>query len=150
MECTSLCAWHILSLYFVSQCIHALSHPYMARFLFRNLCMETCFCSFLIKNLLLVTRCCPQNCGWCVIHARVHWRMASNSQYALPPQSSPQETASGKSQLRSKQSSNELPPGNFVTVGGCFKCYTYRVMALCWLKKERKKMNNFDISGLPL
>ena len=25
----SLCAWHFLSLYFVNQCIPALSHPYM-------------------------------------------------------------------------------------------------------------------------
>ena len=29
MECISLCAWHFLFVYFVSQCIHALNHPYM-------------------------------------------------------------------------------------------------------------------------
>ena len=29
IECISLCALHFLFLYFVSQCIHALSHPYM-------------------------------------------------------------------------------------------------------------------------
>ena len=65
--------------------------------------------------------------------------MASNSQYALPPQSSPQESTSGKSQLRSKQSSKVPSPDNFVTIGGCFERYTYRVTALGWLKKERKK-----------
>ena len=40
MECISLCAWHILFLHFVSQCIHALAIPTWARFLFRNLFME--------------------------------------------------------------------------------------------------------------
>ena len=45
MECISLCAWH-----FFSQCIYALSHPIPT--LARDLLMETCFCSFLIKNLL--------------------------------------------------------------------------------------------------
>ena len=35
---------HLLFLYFVNQCILALSHPYMhGLFLFRNLFMETCF-----------------------------------------------------------------------------------------------------------
>ena len=31
MEYMSLCAWHLLFvyMYFVSQCIHALSHPYI-------------------------------------------------------------------------------------------------------------------------
>ena len=28
MECISLCAWHFLFFYYVSQCIHALNHPY--------------------------------------------------------------------------------------------------------------------------
>ena len=56
------------------------------------------------------------------------------------PQSSPQEGESGKSQLCSRQSSNVPSPDNFMTIGGCFECYTYRVTALGWLKKnERKK-----------
>ena len=53
----------------------------------------------------------------------------------------------------SKQSSNRPSLKNYLTIGGCFKHYTYRVTALGWLnkeegkkerKKERKKMNNSD------
>ena len=101
--------------------------------------------------LINVTRCRPRNCGWWVISARVHWRMASYSQYALPPQSSPQESASGKSQLHSKQSSKGPFPENSLASGGCFEHYTYHVMALGWLKKkEKKKINNSTVSCLPL
>ena len=100
--------------------------------------MEIFFCAFLIKLILLCDAahtlahhgtCAPTN-------------MASNSQYTLPPQSSLRESTGSKSQLRSKQSSNEPPPENFVAIGGCFEhvlCY-----ALGWLKKEREKMNNSD------
>ena len=55
---------------------------------------------------------------------------------------------SGKSQLRSKQSSNGPYPENFMTIGGC---YTYRIMLPAWMKKEEQikkerneKMNNSD------
>ena len=41
-----------------------------------------------------------------------------------------------KSKLRSKQSSKGILLENFMTIGGCFECYTYRVMALGCLKKE--------------
>ena len=56
------------------------------------------------------------------------------------------KSASSKSQLHSKQSSNEPPPENFMVIGGCFKCYTHHVTVLGWLKKEerKKKMNNSD------
>ena len=33
------------------QPVHSLSHPTSARLLFRNLFMETCFCSFLVQDL---------------------------------------------------------------------------------------------------
>ena len=65
--------------------------------------------------------------------------MASNSQYTLLPQSFPQKNAGGKSWLRSKRSSNEPSPGNFLTIGGYFERYTYHVMALGWLKKKERK-----------
>ena len=61
-----------------------------------------------------------------------------------PIHSAPQsESAGGKSQLCSKQSSNEASE-NFLTFGGYLGCYTYRVMALGWLKKveEKKKKKN--------
>ena len=45
-------------------------------------------------------QCHPRNYSWYVIRAHAHWRMASNTQYTLPPQSSLQESASGKSRLR--------------------------------------------------
>ena len=53
------------------------------------------------------------------------------------PQSSPQKSASGKSQLHSGKA--RPIPKNFMTIGGCFECYTYRVMVLGWLKKEERK-----------
>ena len=62
--------------------------------------------------------------------------MASKSQ---PPQSSPQKSAGGKSQLRSKWSSNGPSPENFMTISGNFECNTYRVTVLCWLKKEKRR-----------
>ena len=64
----------------------------------------------------------------------------SNSQYALPPQSSPQKIAGVRSQLRSKRSSKVPSSENFLATGGFFKRKTYRVTALgCLKKKERKK-----------
>ena len=64
--------------------------------------------------------------------------MASNSQYTLPPQSSPQESASSKSQLHSKQSSNGPSPENFVTIGGS----VFRTLRI-WLKKEDELNSDF-------
>ena len=56
------------------------------------------------------------------------------------------------SYAQSKAHMNHLQAENFVTIGGCFECYTYHVTALGWLKKEeeRKKMNDSDFSPLPL
>ena len=73
--------------------------------------------------------------------------MVSNSQYTVPSQSSLQKGTGGKSQLCSKQSSTGSFPKNFLTISGYFECYMYRVMALGWLKKEKKekKKNNSDI-----
>ena len=78
----------------------------------------------------------------------------------LPPQSSPQNITSGKSQLCLKQGSNKLSIKNFMAIGGCFECYTYCIMALGWVKKkkerkkERKKEDEqfrlLTVSGLPL
>ena len=72
----------------------------------------------------------------------------------------PAESASGKSQLCSKQSSNKPSPENFLTIGVCFECYTYHVAVLGWMKKEeeRKKERKKEdeqillstVSGLPL
>ena len=56
--------------------------------------------------------------------------------------------ASSKSQLRSKQSSTGPYPENFMTIGGCFKCYTYRIMLPALLKKEeqwKKEMKRWTI-----
>ena len=74
----------------------------------------------IINQPLFVTRYRPRNCGWCVIRARVHWRMASNNQPPRPPQSSPQKIAGVRSQLRSKRSSNGPSSENFLATGGFF------------------------------
>ena len=51
MECISLRAWHVLFLYFVSQCNHALNHSYMGWIFFRNLFGDLLL--FLFDNNLL-------------------------------------------------------------------------------------------------
>ena len=95
--------------------------PTWARFLLEIFFKETCFCSFLIKksfnNLL---RCSAYLIAVNAFALSTHmcWQMASNSQYALPHQSSPQESASSKSHIRSKQSSKGPSPDNFDTIGG--------------------------------
>ena len=63
--------------------------------------------------------------------------MVSNSQHT-PPLSLSHKKAQVVSLCyrHSNQSSNEPSPDNFMTIGGCFKRCTYRVMALGWLKKE--------------
>ena len=67
------------------------------------------------------------------------------SQYTLPPQSSRQKRAGGKSQLQSKQSSNRPFQENFLTIGGSLHI-SHRGTKMVKerkRKKERKKMNNF-------
>ena len=54
------------------------------------------------------------------------------------------ESAGVMSQLRSKQSAKAPPSENFLATGGCFECNTSHVIALGWLKKEKKKMNKSD------
>ena len=46
-------------------------------------------------------------------------------------------------QLCSKQSSKGTSSENFVTIGGCFERYTYRVTAPGCLKKERRRWEQF-------
>ena len=72
--------------------------------------------------------------------AHMCWQMASNNQYALPPQSSPQKKQTvSPSYAQSKAQKDHRSPENFVTIGGCFECYTYHVTALGWLKKKERK-----------
>ena len=123
--------------------------PTSARFLFRNLFMEACFCSFLIKLISFNYFCyavLPTHL-WLMRHPRTcaPTNMVSNSQYALPLQFFPQESAGGKSQLPS--------PENFMTIVGCFERCTYHVTALGLLKKKERKKERFwlsTVSGLPL
>ena len=66
--------------------------------------------------------------------------MVSNSQYALSPQSFLQESARvspSNTQSKAQKAHTCTSPENFVTIGGCFTCYTYRVTALGCLKKLR-------------
>ena len=43
------------------------------------------------------------------------------------------------SYTQSKAQMHHPRPENFLTIGGYFECYTYRVTALGWLKKEEKE-----------
>ena len=85
--------------------------PTWARFLFRNLFMETCFCSF----FMLVIRGAAHVIAVAASFVHVCWWMASTlCSLSLPGL---QESASGKSQLHSKQTSIKSPsPENFVTI----------------------------------
>ena len=114
--------------------------------------------SALFKKLFsikFVMWCHPCNHSWCVIHARVLTNGVQQLVHSAP-QSSSQKSAGGKSWLRSKQSSNGPSQGNFLTVGGYFERYTYRITVLGWLKKEERKKEEDEqfwrstVSGLPL
>ena len=69
------------------------------------------------------------------------WRPTASPLSGLPRKKA-QEVY--KSQLRSKRSSNGPSPENFLAISGYFERNTYRVMALRWLKKERKKKISDD------
>ena len=145
------CAWHFLFVH-VTLSASALMDwaiPTSTIFLFRSLFRKTCFCSFLINFFQFVLRVDASSSHMCTDE----WHPTASTLYPL---SLPhKKSAGGKSQLHSKQSSNGPSPENFLTIGGCFECYTYRVMTQGWLRKEeRKKMNNSawlsNVSGLPL
>ena len=70
-----------------------------------------------INFFQFITQCHSCTCDWCTILVCVHRWMTSNIQYTLPSQSSPQESANGKYQLCSKQSSNTPSPEIFLTNG---------------------------------
>ena len=65
------------------------------------------------------------------------WRPTASTLCLL---SLPCKRAGGKSQLRSKRSSNEPFLENFLTTGSYFELYMYRVMG--W--RRRKKMNKSE------
>ena len=98
---------------------------------------------FQLASIKIVTQyCMPTHLRlMCYHHACTDgWRPTANA--LCPPsfpQSSLQKCAGGKSQLRSKRSLNEPSPEKFLSIGGFFECYTYRVTALGWLKKEEER-----------
>ena len=71
-----------------------------------------------------------------------------NKRLIPTPQSSPQRSAGGNSQLHSKRSSNGPSPENFLTIGGYFERNTYRVTALRWLKKKILSFDRFRLATL--
>ena len=89
-------------------------------------------------------RCRPHTCGLCVILTCVHWidkwlPTASTLCLLNLPHKQTQVVSPSYTQIKSPF------PENFLAIGGCFECYTYHVMVLGWLKKEkRKKVNNSD------
>ena len=113
-----------LFVYFVTQCIHALSHPYMGWISFLKSFYEDLFlfCYAVLPTHLRFMR---------------HRSLSGPAKVVGPRENklpSSQESASGKSvsliKLRSKQNSKGTSPENFVASGGCFERYTYRVTTL--------------------
>ena len=119
--------------------------------------METSFCSFLIHVIILLRGAAHVIA---VDESSAHVMCIDESgrptTSILCPLSLPckevQAVSPSYAQSKAKKTSQE----NFMAIGGCFERYTFRVMALGWLKKERKKerkMKNSDfstVSGLPL
>ena len=86
----TVCIAHLV--FVLCQPVHSCIEPSLWARVLLEIFYGDLFLSFFDNSLLtFVTRYCPRNCDWCVIHTHVHRRMASNSQYALPPRSSPQK-----------------------------------------------------------
>ena len=148
MECVSLLAWQFLFVCVLCQPVHSLSHPYISyRFLFRNLFMETCFCSFLIALYKV-----QQHCSTIInssahvpavmiiaslhgqIYAQLKWRLALQH-IALRSL----EAVQHRLYYCFKLSTIEPSLGNILTIDGCFNCFTFCVKMLGWLKKKERK-----------
>ena len=101
--------------------------------------MKSCFCPFLIKILQKFVTLAAQ------LMRHSHMCAPMNS-FHQPIHTAPSvfKYTSGKSQLCSKQSSNEPSPVIFMAVGGCFECYTHYGTSLAEERRRRKKLNNSD------
>ena len=157
MECASLCEWHFLFMYFVTQYIH-LNHPYISRISFRNLAMETCCCSFLIKNILkfvfstllmlnlyVVLPTCMQLMRHPSSMSTNEWHLIAST---LCPLSLPHRTVQ---EIRHSYTAKEIQKAHPEQILWLLvTCKTYRVMALGLLKKEDEWFWLSSVLGLPL
>ena len=115
----------------VSQCIHALTIPTPARSLFRNLFYGGLFPFFLIKIL-----------SSCYVLLPTHLRLMRNPHTcaltndfqqlvrSAPSVFPPIKSKRYKSQSTLKTKLKCTIPENSMTIGGCFKCYTYHITVL--------------------
>ena len=130
-------------MYELSQTEASFTHPYI--FLIYRSNLFVCALFSTCSNCYMVL---PTNMQ--LILVRTHQQMASNSQCTLCPLSLPaKKQVVSPSYAQSNAQKDHPHTENFLTIGSCFKHYTYRVTALGWLKKERrkkerKKMNNSD------
>ena len=99
--------------------------PTWGRFLNRNLFMDTCFCLLAILLRGVTQHVSAVDASSAHVCAHVHWWMASNSQYAMPPQSSPQKKSQVVSPgyVQSKAQINHPQIISWLLVG-CFERYT--------------------------
>ena len=88
-------------------------------------------------------QCCPLTCSWFVTPACAP---TNGVQQLVHSAHSVFTTSKGrrKSQLCSKWNSKEPFSDNFLAIGGFFECNMCCIIVLVCLKKERKKMNNFE------
>ena len=125
--------WNVLSLfvYFVSQCLHPSTHPYIW-WIFLEVF------KFLVSALFCYAM--PPTHLWLIRHPCTctgKWHPTANA--LCPLRSFPQKSAGCKSSLHSKLSTKAPPTENSLVTGGSFKCNTYLITVLDWLKKERRK-----------
>ena len=104
--------------------------PTFGRFIL-EIFKSSCFCSFcyVVQPTHL----------WLMHHLHKctnKWRPTANKLYPMIEKRWSYVTVMLKTKHKKTQ--------NSLATGGCFECNTYRITALGWLKKERKKMNNSE------
>ena len=108
--------------------------------------METCLCSFLIKiKFSIIMLHGADYIILCMCHSRMcidEWHPTASTLCLLGlPRRKVQVVCLSYAQNKAQK---HHPPENSLATGGSFECNIYLIMALDWLKKERKKINNSD------
>ena len=91
-----------------------------------------------------VMQCCLRTCGWCInlwlMRHPILRSMCTDEWLPTLVQYAPSVFPAKKKQVLScSHAQNKTQVDNFLAFGGYFERKTYRVMALCWLKKEEER-----------
>ena len=134
------------------QPVHSLT-LYISQISFRNIFMETCFCSFLI-----VIHTLQQHCSTIIIFLPTYQQLQLfchyMGSYMLNKNGVQQGRYIAQSGRCSKQTVvlNQPSLGNIHMIDGCFICVTSHIKVLDWLEKKKEEEEKFWIlivSGRP-